>query len=63
MNDVKYSKGTWHVGLATQAVNVDVVWASLGKGDEVGRGGVRERMETDLQKERSAYRLAAGEAL
>ena len=47
-NDVKYSKCTWHVGLPTHAVNVDVVWASLGEGDGTGRAGVRDGMETAL---------------
>ena len=47
-NDVNYTKGTRQVGLPTHAVNVDVGWASLGEGDETGREGVREGMETDL---------------
>ena len=48
INDVQYSKGTWHVGLPIHAVNVDVVWASLGKGDGTRREGVSEGMDTDL---------------
>ena len=40
--------GAGKMGLPTYAVNVDVVWASLGKGDGTRRGGVSEGMDTDL---------------
>ena len=48
INDVEYSKvlGMWASPI--HAVNVDVVWASLGEGGGAGRDGVSEGMDTDL---------------